>query len=197
MKAQAGYEKPDSSINKVPHVYLRLVLQRPGPGGHRPFYGGLPTAWTPVIFPGVGLCLLRPGPGGDAASDRFLAAVRDRGVPLVTESSGALRGRIKARGPALAAVRDAFDGQVIARLQGFAAEVAVLAGYMLIASPRLCRALLCLNLHPAVPGGPKGTWQQVMWQVMAAGHPGGRGHDASGHPGVGRGPPGGVLPLVP
>jgi phosphoribosylglycinamide formyltransferase-1 len=47
--------------------------------------------------------------------------------------------------------------------------VLVLAGYMLIASPALCRKYALLNLHPALPGGPKGTWQQVMWQVMEAG----------------------------
>jgi phosphoribosylglycinamide formyltransferase 1 len=40
---------------------------------------------------------------------------------------------------------------------------------MLIISHRLCRAFLCLNLHPAVPGGPRGTWQEVMWQLMAGG----------------------------
>ncbi len=108
-------------------------------------------------------------PGETPASDRFLAAVRARGVPLVTESSGALRDVIRAQGPELAAVREAFDARVIARLQDFSAEVVVLAGYMLIVSPRLCRAFLCLNLHPAVPGGPKGTWQQVMWQLMETG----------------------------
>jgi phosphoribosylglycinamide formyltransferase-1 len=90
-------------------------------------------------------------------------------VPLVTESSGGLRGRIKAESPELAEYRDAFDARVIDRLQGYDADVVVLAGYMLIVSPRLCRAFLCLNLHPAVPGGPKGTWQQVMWQVMEGG----------------------------
>jgi len=109
-------------------------------------------------------------PGETEASDRFLAEVRDRGVPLVTQSSGKLRALIKAQAPDLSAFRDAFDAQVIEQVLDFGADVAVLAGYMLIASPRLCRAFLCLNLHPAVPGGPKGTWQQVMWQVMEAGH---------------------------
>lgn len=107
--------------------------------------------------------------GETAASDRFLAAVRSRGVPLVTHSSGKLRALIKARVPELEAFREAYDAQVIERLKEFAADIAVLAGYMLIISPRLCRAFLCLNLHPAVPGGPTGTWQQVMWQVMEAG----------------------------
>jgi phosphoribosylglycinamide formyltransferase-1 len=109
-------------------------------------------------------------PGETPAADRFRAAVKARGVLLVTESSKELRALIQARGPEVSAFRDAFDAQVIERLQDYAADVAVLAGYMLIVSPRLCRAFLCLNLHPAVPGGPKGAWQQVMWQVMEAGH---------------------------
>ncbi len=107
-------------------------------------------------------------PGETAASDRFLAVVRDRGVPLVTVSSAPLRALIRQRGPELETFREAFDAAVINRLKDYAAEMAVLAGYMLIASPRLCRTFLCLNLHPAVPGGPKGTWQEVMWQLMAA-----------------------------
>jgi phosphoribosylglycinamide formyltransferase-1 len=129
------------------------------------------------------------GPGETAASDRFLAAVRDRGVPLVTVSSAPLRALIRQRPPDLEAFREGFDATVMARLQAYASEVAVLAGYMLIASPRLCRAFLCLNLHPAVPGGPKGTWQEVMWQVMAAGlkETGGMMHLAT--PELDQGPP--------
>ncbi len=105
-------------------------------------------------------------PGETPASDRFLAAVRDRGVPLVTHSSRELRRHIRERSPDLETARDAFDARVIARLQGFPVQVLVLAGYMLIISPRLCRTFRCLNLHPAVPGGPKGTWQEVMWQIL-------------------------------
>jgi phosphoribosylglycinamide formyltransferase-1 len=128
-------------------------------------------------------------PGETAASDRFLAAVRDRGVPLVTVSSSQLRALIRQRAPELEAFREAFDATVIERLKDYAAEVAVLAGYMLIASPRLCRAFLCLNLHPAVPGGPKGTWQEVMWQLMATGNQeaGGMMHLAT--PELDQGPP--------
>jgi len=108
-------------------------------------------------------------PGETEASDRFLAAVQARGVPLVTHSSEKLRALIQARVPDLEAFREVFDAQVMARLKDYAADVVVLAGYMLIASPRLCRAFLCLNLHPALPGGPTGTWQQVMWQLMESG----------------------------
>jgi phosphoribosylglycinamide formyltransferase-1 len=107
--------------------------------------------------------------GETPASDRFLTVVRDRGVPIVTHSSRELRRLIKLEDPKLEGAREAFDAQVIARLKHFPAEVVVLAGYMLIISPLLCRTFICLNLHPAVPGGPKGTWQEVMWQLLAAG----------------------------
>jgi len=108
-------------------------------------------------------------PGETAASDRFLEAVRARGAPLITNSSKKLRTVIKDRVPELEAFREIFDAQVIGQVRGFEAEAVVLAGYMLIVSPRLCQAFLCLNLHPAAPGGPRGTWQAVMWQLMEAG----------------------------
>jgi len=33
----------------------------------------------------------------------------------------------------------------------------------------LCEKLPLINLHPALPGGPKGTWQEVMWQLIEEG----------------------------
>jgi len=107
--------------------------------------------------------------GDSPASDKFLAEVKARGIPLVIHSSRELRQRISRRAPGLDAAREAFDARVIERLRGFEVQVVVLAGYMLIVSVLLCRTFLCLNLHPAVPGGPKGTWQEVMWRLMASG----------------------------
>lgn len=108
-------------------------------------------------------------PGETPSADRFLSAVQARKIPVVTHSSRDLRRLIKQQDPHLKTAREAFDAQVIALLKNFDARVAVMAGYMLIISPLLCRTFLCLNLHPAVPGGPKGTWQEVMWQLMAVG----------------------------
>lgn len=108
-------------------------------------------------------------PGEAPASDKFLETVRGRGLPLVTHSSKRLRQMIKARPPELEAFRASYDSEVIARLKDFGVEVMVMAGYMLILSEVMCRAFLCLNLHPAVPGGPAGTWQEVMWRLMADG----------------------------
>ncbi len=37
---------------------------------------------------------------------------------------------------------------------------------MLITSDEMCRRLILVNLHPALPGGPTGTWQQVIWKLI-------------------------------
>ncbi|MGH8623985.1 MAG: formyltransferase family protein [Gammaproteobacteria bacterium] len=42
------------------------------------------------------------------------------------------------------------------------ADAIVFSGYMLIASKDFCETHAAINLHPALPGGPKGTWQQVI-----------------------------------
>src|SRR4030042_5407098 len=52
------------------------------------------------------------------------------------------------------------------RLEGFSAELYVLAGYMLIVGEEMCQRYPMLNLHPAAPGGPKGTWQDVVWKLI-------------------------------
>ena len=108
-------------------------------------------------------------PGESAAADRFLEAVQARRVPVVTHSSRHLRQLLREGGTQVEKAREAFDAEVIALLAGFKVRVVVLAGYMLIISPLLCRTYLCLNLHPALPGGPKGSWQEVMWQLMETG----------------------------
>ncbi len=47
-------------------------------------------------------------------------------------------------------------------------DFAMLAGYMWVASEEFCEKIPLLNLHPALPGGPKGTWQEVIWQLISA-----------------------------
>jgi phosphoribosylglycinamide formyltransferase-1 len=109
------------------------------------------------------------GMGETPASDTFLLTAKERGAPVVTHSSLSLRAMLKEHPDRAVEARESFDAEVIDLLKGFDAQVVVLAGYMLVLSPLLCRTFLCLNLHPAVPGGPKGTWQEVMWQIMAGG----------------------------
>ena len=52
------------------------------------------------------------------------------------------------------------------RLKDFHPDVHVLAGYMLIVGAEMCQRYNMINLHPAAPGGPTGTWQEVIWQLI-------------------------------
>ena len=102
-------------------------------------------------------------PGEAEGSDEYFRLIRDYGLPLITHSSAAFRRR---RGGRFADHRAEYDAGVMGLLAGYRPDVCVLAGYMLIASGGLCRAYPLLNLHPALPDGPIGTWQEVVWQLI-------------------------------
>src|SRR4030042_720430 len=59
-----------------------------------------------------------------------------------------------------------YDKEVIKRLKKFKPDLCVLAGFMLITTPVMCDKYEIINLHPAAPGGPAGTWQQVNWKLI-------------------------------
>jgi len=45
-------------------------------------------------------------------------------------------------------------------------DLGILAGYMLWMDDDTCDAYDMLNLHPALPDGPKGTWEEVIWTLI-------------------------------
>ncbi len=102
-------------------------------------------------------------PGEAEGSDEYFRLAQNYGLPLITHSSAAFRRR---KGERFAAYRAEYDDEVMERLAGYHPDVCVLAGYMLIASGDMCRAFHLLNLHPALPDGPVGTWQEVVWQLI-------------------------------
>jgi folate-dependent phosphoribosylglycinamide formyltransferase PurN len=102
-------------------------------------------------------------PGEAEGSDEYFRLVRQYGLPLITRSSAEFRRR---RGGRFAEHRAEYDAEVQQLLAEYRPDVCVLAGYMLIASGEMCRNLPLLNLHPALPDGPIGTWQEVVWQLI-------------------------------
>ena len=98
-------------------------------------------------------------------SDLFLKLVDSYGLPLISFSSK----DFKTIHPHLSPQwRISYDREVMKRLEGFDADLYVLAGYMLIVGEEMCRRYNMINLHPAAPGGPKGSWQEVIWQLIEA-----------------------------
>ena len=111
--------------------------------------------------------------GENPASDRFFELVEGYALPLVCLSSKRFRqerGEPPARaGEPLPPWRAEYDRAVMRLLEPHPFDVGILAGYMLIFTEEPCQRYNLLNLHPAQPGGPVGTWQNVIWQLMEQG----------------------------
>ncbi len=105
-------------------------------------------------------------PGESAESDHFLKLVKGYCIPAIHFSFQ----RFKTGQPRMdtEALRLAYDREVMKRLENRHADLCVLAGYMLIVGKEMCRKYDMINLHPAAPGGPAGTWQEVIWQLIAS-----------------------------
>jgi folate-dependent phosphoribosylglycinamide formyltransferase PurN len=104
-------------------------------------------------------CNREPGESGD--SDLFLELVRSYNIPLIYLSHK----EFKAVGTDRV-WRIKYDREVNKRIEPFAPDLCVLAGYMLIVSEELCQKYDMINLHPAPPGGPTGSWQEVIWTLI-------------------------------
>jgi phosphoribosylglycinamide formyltransferase 1 len=108
--------------------------------------------------------------GEDEATDIFLEQARGYGLPLVTNSSRDFRRRRGEKpvrkGEELPEWRADYDREVVRLVEPYQFEIGVLAGYMLIFTAEFASRYDLLNLHPAAPGGAKGVWQDVIWQLI-------------------------------
>lgn len=103
-------------------------------------------------------------PGDAEGSDRFIELVKSYRLPLVYLSSKRFR---TSSGEYLSPPwRLDYDREVMKRLKGYKPDLCVLAGYMLIVGPEMCQHYNMVNLHPAAPGGPTGTWREVIWKLI-------------------------------
>ncbi len=101
--------------------------------------------------------------GQTAPTDSFLDLTEANEIPTVTLSSQRFR-RVHYRKP-WSQLRGAYDEAVLSKLEDFAPDVSVMAGYMLFA-PEISRSMLILNQHPALPGETIGKWQDAVWDVI-------------------------------
>lgn len=110
--------------------------------------------------------------GETEATDVFLKMVEDYHIPLVTFSYRKYKQERVSTGAdqkeTLPSWRLDYDKEIMARLHNFQPDLCVLAGYMLILGREMCRKYDMLNLHPAAPGGPAGTWREVIWQLISS-----------------------------
>lgn len=102
--------------------------------------------------------------GENAESDKFLNLVKELGIPLVCLSSAKFLPAL--RKGSLHNWRGCYYGYVRDLLKDFNEDIRMLAGYMLILDAETCSQKPAINLHPALPGGLKGIWQDVTRQLI-------------------------------
>jgi folate-dependent phosphoribosylglycinamide formyltransferase PurN len=126
----------------------------------------LQTIWHNIdkgeIKAELGFVFSNREPGESEQSDLFFKLVAGYRLPLICFSSQKFKAEIGDETD----WRLAYDREVISRLQDLRADLYVLAGYMLIVGEEMCRRYPMINLHPAAPGGPSGTWQEVIWKLI-------------------------------
>jgi phosphoribosylglycinamide formyltransferase-1 len=99
--------------------------------------------------------------GETKESDLFFELVQSYNIPLVCFSHKKLKASGKEKD-----WRIKYDREANKRIEPFAPDLCVLAGYMLIVGEELCQKYDMINLHPAPPGGPSGSWQEVIWALI-------------------------------
>lgn len=156
----------------TPPLRVAWLTTGRGPGS----YGAL-EALLEAIDAGLpvelGVAFVNRERGEFEATDRLLDLLEGGGVPVETLSSVRFRkergGHRSRPGEPLPPWRRAFDEAVAERLAGYAFDLAVMFGYMLIATDALHERFPIINDHPALPDGPRGTYQQVIAELIGAG----------------------------
>ena len=108
--------------------------------------------------------------GEAEGSDLYLKMVRDHGIKLISFSSRHFKPEMRRAGKehpdTMKQWRIDYDREIMSRLGNHTPDINVLAGYMLIVGEEMCDRFDLINLHPAAPDGPAGTWQEVIWELI-------------------------------
>jgi folate-dependent phosphoribosylglycinamide formyltransferase PurN len=119
-------------------------------------------------------------PGESKESDLFFELVQSYDIPLICFSHRKFKSGLLpfARNDKIGGHNDIaptgeekdwrlkYDREVNKRIGEFSPDICVLAGYMLIIGEELCGKYNMINLHPAPPHGPVGSWQEVIWELI-------------------------------
>ncbi len=95
----------------------------------------------------------------------FFDMVNGYGIPLVAESWKKFMPELRKEDETAWGKE---YGKILREKTGkYGMDLGILAGYMLWMDDETCDAYDMLNLHPALPTGPKGTWQEVIWHLIS------------------------------
>ena len=104
-----------------------------------------------------------PNPRKDQR-EQFFDLVKSYKIPLVTISWKTFRPDLWNTDQV--AWRNEYGVEIRKRISRYSFDLGILAGYMLWIDDITCNSYDIVNLHPALPDGPKGTWEEVIWELI-------------------------------
>jgi phosphoribosylglycinamide formyltransferase-1 len=117
------------------------------------------------FIPGeIAFCFCDRERGEAEQGDLFLDLAEELGLKAITLSSRRFEPDL--RGRDREGWRKAYHQKVMGLIAPHEHDIIVLAGYMLIVSPEMCRRYPLINLHPALPNGPTGSWEEVIEELI-------------------------------
>ncbi len=124
-------------------------------------YNNMQSGFIPAAIEYV-FCNCNVGEGSE--NDKFLELTRKLSLKTITFSSRDFLPEEKRH--SMERWRTIYHRAVMERISKFQNNLIMLAGYMLIVSAEMCQRHTIINLHPAAPKGPAGTWQEVIWKLI-------------------------------
>jgi len=109
--------------------------------------------------------------GEDATSDQFLDSVQDLGINLITYSSREFQKSLQSHPneKETSLPPDWFDEyhrQIMEKISTYPIDIALLVGYTPRVSVEFIKKYTTIQFRSALPDGPSGNWQTVIWQLI-------------------------------
>lgn len=96
--------------------------------------------------------------------ENFCKFVQSLEIPLINISSNKFKSKNCAK--TFDDIRSLYDEEILSSINQYNIDLIVMAGYMLFTDKKLCDEFFMLNLHPAPPNGPQGTWQKIIEDLI-------------------------------
>lgn len=140
-----------------------------GPGSYGLFKTMMERVRSGDIDAEISFVFINRDVKGNECRRKLIEMAEENSVPVVMLPSDSFRPDLKAND--MGAWRDAYGEELRGRIAPYDMDLGVLAGYMLIIDPETCRRYRLINLHPALPGTYKGTWNEIVPRVAESDDP--------------------------
>lgn len=152
----------DDETASRPPLHLGWLSTGRGPGSQGLLAAAYKAISNRTLNASIDYVLCTRARGEAEGSDMFLDQAESYGLPTVSLSLRNYR-KNRANNPDW---RDRYNADLLSDIRRRPVDALVFAGLMLIVSENIVNAFPALNLHPALPGGPVGAWQDVIWELI-------------------------------